>query len=137
MRQAEAIVKALAVAGHEVRRVYELMAEAPRRFPPPWRSEKMPGRYVVRDANGQAMSYENNAEVLTNDEARPVGGGRPCASSRAIPITSDDLLDGTSYLADQIHANHPRHQSESLVAISRCAHPRQPFLAAKAQKEGR
>jgi hypothetical protein len=23
-----------------------------RRFPPPWRADKMPGGYVVRDANG-------------------------------------------------------------------------------------
>jgi hypothetical protein len=25
-----------------------------RRFPPPWRADKMPGGDVVRDANGQA-----------------------------------------------------------------------------------
>jgi hypothetical protein len=50
-----------------------------RRFPAPWRAEKMPGGYVVRDANGQALVYvhsrENEAEalqakVLTADEAR-------------------------------------------------------------------
>ena len=32
-----------------------------RRFPPPWRADKMPGGYVVRDAirdaNGQALVY--------------------------------------------------------------------------------
>jgi hypothetical protein len=28
-----------------------------RRFPPPWRAEKMPGGYVVRDANDQALAY--------------------------------------------------------------------------------
>jgi hypothetical protein len=27
-----------------------------RRFPPPWRAEKMPGGYVVRDANDQALA---------------------------------------------------------------------------------
>jgi hypothetical protein len=27
------------------------MAEGSRRFPPPWRADKMPGGYVVRDAN--------------------------------------------------------------------------------------
>jgi hypothetical protein len=51
-----------------------------RRFPAPWRTEKMPGGYVVRDANGQALAYvycrANEAEamqakVLTEDEARP------------------------------------------------------------------
>jgi hypothetical protein len=31
------------------------MAEAPRRFPAPWRADKMPGGYVVRDATGQAI----------------------------------------------------------------------------------
>jgi hypothetical protein len=28
-----------------------------RRFPPPWHTDKMPGGYVVRDANGQAIAY--------------------------------------------------------------------------------
>jgi hypothetical protein len=50
-----------------------------RRFPPPWRADKMPGGYVVRDANGQALVYiysrDSEAEalqakVLTKDEAR-------------------------------------------------------------------
>jgi hypothetical protein len=39
-----------------------------RRFPAPWRAEKMPGGYVVRDANGQALAYvysrPNEAEAL-------------------------------------------------------------------------
>jgi hypothetical protein len=55
------------------------MADASQRFPPPLRADKMPGGYVVRDANGQAIAYlysrENEAEarqakVLTADEAR-------------------------------------------------------------------
>jgi hypothetical protein len=56
------------------------MAEPPRRFPAPWRIDKIiPGGYVVRDANGEALVYiysrDNEAEarqakVLTNDEAR-------------------------------------------------------------------
>jgi hypothetical protein len=50
-----------------------------RRFPPPWCADKIPGGYVVRDANGQALVYvysrDNEAEalqakVLTKDEAR-------------------------------------------------------------------
>jgi hypothetical protein len=32
------------------------MASA-RRIPPPWRAEKMPGGYVVRDASGQALAH--------------------------------------------------------------------------------
>jgi hypothetical protein len=52
-----------------------------RRFPPPWRADKIPGGYVVRDANGQALVYvysrDNEAEalqakVLTKDEARRI-----------------------------------------------------------------
>jgi hypothetical protein len=57
------------------------MAESSRRFPAPWRADKMPGGYVVRDANGQALAYvysrENEAEArqaktLTPDEARRI-----------------------------------------------------------------
>jgi hypothetical protein len=57
------------------------VAEPPRRFPAPWHADPMPGGYVVRDANGQALAYlysrENAAEarqakVLTADEARRV-----------------------------------------------------------------
>jgi hypothetical protein len=57
------------------------MAEAPRRFPAPWRADKVPGGYVVRDANRQAMAFvysrededeARQAKVLTKDEARRV-----------------------------------------------------------------
>jgi hypothetical protein len=30
---------------------------ASRRFPPPWKAEKIAGGYVVRDTNGQALAY--------------------------------------------------------------------------------
>jgi hypothetical protein len=52
-----------------------------RRFPAPWRAERMPGGYVVRDANGQALVYiysreteveAMQAKVLTKDEARRI-----------------------------------------------------------------
>jgi len=52
-----------------------------RRFPVPWRADEIPGGYVVRDANGQALVYvysrDNDAEalqakVLTKDEARRI-----------------------------------------------------------------
>jgi hypothetical protein len=51
------------------------------RFPPPWRAEPIPGGYVVRDANGQALAYlysrDNatealQAKMLTKDEARRI-----------------------------------------------------------------
>jgi hypothetical protein len=57
------------------------MAEPSRRFPAPWHAEPIPGGYIVRDANGQALAYlysrENEAEarqakVLTADEARRI-----------------------------------------------------------------
>ena len=50
-----------------------------RRFPPPWQADRIPGGYVVRDANGQAIAYiygrsaqadAMQANVLTMDEAR-------------------------------------------------------------------
>jgi hypothetical protein len=52
-----------------------------RRFPAPWRAEKIPGGFVVRDANDQAIAYlysratptdAMQAKVLTEDEARRV-----------------------------------------------------------------
>ena len=57
------------------------MADAPRRFPPPWRADKIPGDYAVRDANGQAIAHVYSratlveamqAKVLTADEARRI-----------------------------------------------------------------
>jgi hypothetical protein len=60
---------------------------ATRRFPAPWRADKMPGGYVVRDANGQALVYvysrENEAKalqakVLTADEASTSRSCRGC-----------------------------------------------------------
>jgi hypothetical protein len=58
-----------------------LEAMTSRRFPAPWRADKTPGGYVVRDANGQALAYiysrDSEAEalqakVLTKDEARRI-----------------------------------------------------------------
>jgi hypothetical protein len=52
-----------------------------RRFPSPWSADKIPGGYVVRDANGQALAYiysrdnedeARQAKVLTKDEARRI-----------------------------------------------------------------
>jgi hypothetical protein len=52
-----------------------------RRFPAPWTAERMPGVYVVRDANGQQLAWvyaraneadARQAKVLTMDEARRI-----------------------------------------------------------------
>ena len=50
-----------------------------RRFPPPWTAEEADACFVVRDANGQALTYvyfeeeprrRAAAKMLTKDEAR-------------------------------------------------------------------
>ena len=54
---------------------------SPRRFPPPWQVEPIPGGFKVLDANGQALVYvyaretreqADIAKVLTLDEARRI-----------------------------------------------------------------
>jgi hypothetical protein len=49
-----------------------------RRFPPPWKIERIVGGYVVKDANGQSLAYvygresradADKAQLLTLDEA--------------------------------------------------------------------
>lgn len=53
----------------------------PRRFPPPWTVEQIPGGFKVLDATGQALAYvyaretaaqADVAHVLTIDEARRI-----------------------------------------------------------------
>jgi hypothetical protein len=46
------------------------MAESPRRFSAPWHADRMPGGYVVRDANGQALAYLYSRD--NEDEARRI-----------------------------------------------------------------
>jgi len=36
-----------------------------RRFPPPWSAEVTPNCFIVRDANGQALSYIYLPELLS------------------------------------------------------------------------
>jgi hypothetical protein len=52
-----------------------------RRFSAPWHADPIPGGYVVRNANGQALAYlysrDNptealQAKMLTKDEARRI-----------------------------------------------------------------
>jgi hypothetical protein len=61
--------------------VPSLMTQPARRFPSPRHADPMPGGYVVRDANGQALAYlysrdnedeARQAKVLTKDEARRI-----------------------------------------------------------------
>jgi hypothetical protein len=57
------------------------MPEPPRRFPAPWHADDIPGGYIVRDANGQALPYiycrddpaaARQANVISRDEARRI-----------------------------------------------------------------
>jgi len=52
-----------------------------RRFPPPWTVEELAACFVVRDANGQALSHvyfedepgrRSAAKLLSKDEARRI-----------------------------------------------------------------
>jgi hypothetical protein len=64
-----------------------IMPDPPRRFPPPWHADTIPGGYVVRDANGQSIAYvysreeteveARQANVLTADEARRIAVNVP------------------------------------------------------------
>jgi hypothetical protein len=56
------------------------MPDPPRRFPAPWRANRIPGGYVVRDANGLALAYiyardtegeARQAKVLTKHDGLP------------------------------------------------------------------
>jgi hypothetical protein len=58
------------------------MAESTRCFPSPWHADKMPGGYVVRDANGQALAYLYSRD--NPDEARQVKVLTPDEASRIV-----------------------------------------------------
>jgi hypothetical protein len=71
------------------------MPDPRRRFPTPWHADKIPGGYVVRDANGQALAYlygrANEAEAL-----------------QAKTLTNDDPIQGRpgfAALLDRIEGN--------------------------------
>jgi hypothetical protein len=68
-------------AGRKALAASVAMPDSPCRFPSPWRADKIPGGYILRDADGQAPAYlysrENEdearqAKVLTAGEARRI-----------------------------------------------------------------
>jgi hypothetical protein len=44
----------------------------PRRFPPPWTAERIPGGFVVKDATGQALAYIYGREKKADAETAKV-----------------------------------------------------------------
>jgi hypothetical protein len=85
----------------------------PRRFPPPWTAEQIPGGYVVKDATGQSLAYvyaretkaqADTAKVLTMDRDAPSNWGSSSAWRRVTsgfirlpyPLTSDSIVEAAS-----------------------------------------
>jgi hypothetical protein len=73
-----------------------------RRFPTPWHADPMPGGYVVRDANGQALAYiysrddeaeARQAKVLTKDEARRIAINVAAAGSAGGRSSATNFVD--------------------------------------------
>ena len=51
-----------------------------RRFPPPWSAEVTPNCFIVRDANGQALSYVYYESELGRRSAAPTAKRRRSAA---------------------------------------------------------
>jgi len=64
------------------------MKDEPRRFPAPWHADKIPGGYVVRDANQQALAYiyarATSARRNAGQGADPGRGTPHCYQHRAV-----------------------------------------------------
>jgi hypothetical protein len=98
------------------------MADAPRRFPPPWRGDKIQGGYVVRDANGQALAYIYSretdvealqAKVLTKDAADRHQHRAAAGAAR------EGRAHGLSSRARQLHSSWGRDHGGREISISR------------------
>ena len=80
------------------------MADGPRRFPAPWHADKIPGGYVVRDDNGQALAYLYSraigaAALLSRSTIRIDGLFRPnCIQALLIAISRVDHSLTVSHL---------------------------------------
>jgi hypothetical protein len=68
-----------------------MLGVMPRHLPPPWKAEKIPGGFVVRDASGQALAYvysRANEALAMPGQGPDRGRGAPrrrqhCAAARA------------------------------------------------------
>ena len=47
----------------------------PRRFPTPWKVEKIPGGFIVKDANGVSLAYvySDNRQLVASNIAKLPG----------------------------------------------------------------
>jgi hypothetical protein len=67
------------------------MADASRRFRPPWHVDTIPGGYVVRDANGRALAPGPDAAAtlaakIRGDTPRDAAGGCAGKTTRAYTV---------------------------------------------------
>jgi hypothetical protein len=82
------------------------MADASRRFPAPWRTEKAPGGFVVRDATGSTSSVRPSQHVAA--DSRPPFSLDLSFRRRAASVETDrtrgrSSWDGSSQLIWPIH----------------------------------
>jgi hypothetical protein len=74
-----------------------------RRFPPPWSAEVTPNCFIVRDANGQALSYvyyeSEPGRRFSRETAHQRRGAADCGQYReaARAVTAQDLRHGLPY----------------------------------------
>lgn len=64
-----------------------------RRFPPPWRHERIPGGWIVRDGTGRALAYvygDDGPQGASSDKLTVDEGRRIAAQIARLP----ELLKG-------------------------------------------
>jgi hypothetical protein len=106
------------------------MAEPPRRFPPPWRADKMPGGYVVRDAYSRETEVEAR-QAKTGELRGPSHRLAKFLFGILLAIMSLTMGRGLSPLQKDILAvleEFPAREDfpeEGTISLSSWAHPRQ------------
>jgi hypothetical protein len=95
----------------------------PRRFPPPWSGEEIDAYFIVRDANGQALTYVYGEDEPGHTESRqrPAEDGGFGASN--LPPFANAVISITLTVARPWHAFRRRAEG-SLHYISQSPRPR-------------